>query len=92
VPATLNRLQDALRDRYDLQREIGRGGMATVYLADDIKHRRSTYYNFCRVHQTLTKANRGIHTTPAMVAGLTDQGWTVKDMIAMMNPETARIG
>jgi hypothetical protein len=25
--------------------------------------------NFCRVHQTLTKANRGIHTTPAMVAG-----------------------
>jgi serine/threonine-protein kinase len=36
-----NRLQAALSDRYDLQREIGRGGMATVYLAQDLKHRRS---------------------------------------------------
>ena len=33
-------LGDALRDRYLLERELGRGGMATVYLAKDIKHKR----------------------------------------------------
>src|SRR5688572_10125135 len=30
----------ALRDRYGVQRELGRGGMATVYLARDLKHDR----------------------------------------------------
>jgi serine/threonine-protein kinase len=33
-------LRDALADRYALQREVGRGGMATVFLAEDLKHRR----------------------------------------------------
>lgn len=33
--------QGTLADRYTIEREIGRGGMATVYLAQDLKHRRS---------------------------------------------------
>jgi serine/threonine protein kinase/Tfp pilus assembly protein PilF len=33
-------LEEALRDRYILERELGRGGMATVYLARDVKHDR----------------------------------------------------
>jgi len=33
-------LQTALADRYRVERELGVGGMATVYLADDIKHDR----------------------------------------------------
>ena len=33
-------LQAALAGRYTIDREIGRGGMATVYLADDPKHHR----------------------------------------------------
>jgi serine/threonine-protein kinase len=33
-------LRAALADRYALEREVGRGGMATVYLARDLKHDR----------------------------------------------------
>ena len=36
----LQQLTTALAERYRVLREIGRGGMATVYLADDSKHRR----------------------------------------------------
>src|SRR5262245_7375248 len=34
------RLMGALADRYTIERELGRGGMATVYLARDLKHDR----------------------------------------------------
>ncbi len=33
-------LTAALADRYTIEREVGSGGMATVYLAEDIRHRR----------------------------------------------------
>ena len=36
----LARLKQALQDRYTIEREIGSGGMATVYLAQDIRHGR----------------------------------------------------
>ncbi len=36
----LERLQTKLADRYSVERELGKGGMATVYLARDIRHDR----------------------------------------------------
>ena len=40
MPEPLDRLRAALADRYAIERELGAGGMATVYLADDLKHDR----------------------------------------------------
>jgi len=40
MPDVLERLRGALADRYAIEREVGRGGMATVYRARDLKHRR----------------------------------------------------
>jgi serine/threonine-protein kinase len=35
-----SRLTSALADRYHIERELGEGGMATVFLADDLRHER----------------------------------------------------
>lgn len=43
------------------------------------------YINYCRPHQTLSgkgEKGRGVPTTPAMAAGLTDHVWTIEEMIA----------
>ena len=37
---SLDRLRASLADRYRIERELGAGGMATVYLAQDLRHDR----------------------------------------------------
>ena len=41
MPPATEQLSAALGERYRIQRELGSGGMAVVYLADDLKHERS---------------------------------------------------
>lgn len=50
------------------------------------------HYNFCRVHQTLTKRAKGIQRTPAMEAGLTNRVWTVTDLLMLLPREHYRAG
>ena len=40
TPLPIDRLRDVLTGSYSIDRELGRGGMATVYLAQDLKHDR----------------------------------------------------
>jgi IS1 family transposase len=42
------------------------------------------HYNFCRKHETLTKAAGGIHTTPAMAAGVSDHVWKLEEVVALL--------
>ena len=38
MPSDLNRVTEALSDRYEILPELGRGGTANVYLAKDLRH------------------------------------------------------
>ena len=51
---TAERLRAGLADRYRIERELGRGGMATVYLAEDLKHHRAVALKV--LHPELTAA------------------------------------
>jgi serine/threonine protein kinase len=55
-------LATALRDRYTLQRELGCGGMAVVYLAHDVRGMRG-FLEFCSAIAALygTIADRHVH-------------------------------
>lgn len=44
------------------------------------------HYNFCRPHATLTKAAKGVKTTPAMAARVTDHVWTIEEILGLMDP------
>jgi serine/threonine-protein kinase len=51
VPETL---RSALADRYAIERELGQGGMATVYLAEDLKHHRKVALKVLRPELAVT--------------------------------------
>lgn len=42
------------------------------------------YFNYCRPHMTLTKAQGGVHTTPAMATGIADHVWTLDELVGIL--------
>jgi eukaryotic-like serine/threonine-protein kinase len=76
------RLTDALSDRYRLERELGAGGMATVYLAHDLRHERKVAIKVLRPELAAVigaeRFVREIRTVAALqhphILGLIDSG------------------
>jgi serine/threonine protein kinase len=62
VSDPLARLSAALGARYAIQREVGSGGMATVYLARDLKHDREVALKVLRPELAATAAGGDIQT------------------------------
>ncbi|MCZ6917823.1 MAG: protein kinase [Gemmatimonadetes bacterium] len=60
----------ALADRYPIEREIGKGGMATVYLADDPKHRRKVAVKILRPDLAASLTSQRFLREIEMAAGL----------------------
>jgi eukaryotic-like serine/threonine-protein kinase len=57
MTGSIDRLTAALADRYRIERELGHGGMATVYLTHDVRHDRRVAIK--RLHPELAAASGG---------------------------------
>ena len=62
----LDHLRSALADRYTVERELGQGGMATVYLASDRKHDRPVAIKVLRPPRRSATPTSSRSTTPAL--------------------------
>jgi eukaryotic-like serine/threonine-protein kinase len=66
----LEQLRTSLADRYRIERELGAGGMATVYLAEDLKHHRRVAVKVLRTELAFAlgpeRFLREIETTAAL--------------------------
>jgi len=71
VSDLLSRLSGALADRYAIEREIGRGGMATVYLAVDLKHSRKVALKVLHPELAASVGHERFLREIEIVAGLT---------------------
>ena len=64
-------MRKALDGRYSVERELGHGGMATVYLAEDIRHRRRVALKVLRPDISATIGSDRFVREIEIVAGLT---------------------
>ncbi len=64
------RLAAALTDRYRIERQLGTGGMATVYLAEDLKHQRKVAIKVLRSELSATLGSERFAREIAVAARL----------------------
>jgi serine/threonine-protein kinase len=93
LPDPIYQIQDALTGRYSIKRELGKGGMATVWLARDLRHDRFVALKVMRpdlassvgaerfLHEIrITAQLRHPHILPVFDSGETGAGETGKDL------------
>src|SRR6185369_14155170 len=66
----IDRLKDALKTHYTVERELGAGGMATVYLTHDTKHNRKVAVKVLRPELTATLGAERFHREIEVAAQL----------------------
>ena len=64
-------LSAALADRYRIERRLGEGGMATVYLAEDLKHQRQVAVKVMRPDLSATLGAERFEREVGIAARLT---------------------
>ena len=67
-------LSAALADRYAIKKELGRGGMGTVYLADDLKHNRQVAIKVLQPDLSSVLGPERFHREIEIAAGLSHPG------------------
>ena len=68
---SLDRLRDALAGRYTVDREIGRGGAATVFVGTDLRHERAVAIKVLRPELTALAGHARFLREIKITAGLT---------------------
>ncbi|MGA2383664.1 MAG: protein kinase [Gemmatimonadales bacterium] len=68
--AAADELRRALADRYAIERELGQGGMATVYLAQDLRHQRKVALKVLRPEIAATLGAERFHREIQIAAQL----------------------
>src|SRR5512139_282024 len=71
MAAIPERLVAALADRYRIEHELGAGGMATVYLAEDLKHQRKVAVKVLRPELAASLGTERFLREVAIAASLT---------------------
>jgi len=71
VTEIVDRLKSALSDRYHIERELGQGGMATVYLAEDLRHDRKVALKVLRPEIAFEIGAERFHREIKLAARLT---------------------
>ncbi|MEE8361569.1 MAG: protein kinase, partial [Gemmatimonadales bacterium] len=64
----------ALADRYAIKKELGRGGMGTVYLAEDLKHHRQVAIKVLQPDLSSVLGPERFHREIEIAAGLSHPG------------------
>lgn len=68
--SNIDRLTRALADRYRIERELGQGGMAAVYLAEDLKHHRRVAVKVLHPDLSAILGAERFHQEISLTAGL----------------------
>jgi eukaryotic-like serine/threonine-protein kinase len=70
MDALVEGLREALAERYELHREVGRGGMATVYAARDLRHQRPVAIKVLSVEESAARGPTRFLREIRIAAGL----------------------